>query len=55
MGSKLLGPVPLSNGNEKAAPPPEAARTRDHTPQNGACETGQIIISPVTQKANGRK
>jgi len=40
MGSKLIRPLPRTQGNEKAAPPLEAARTRDHAPRNGACETG---------------
>ena len=31
--------------------PRSAARTRDHTPRNGACETGELSISDVTGKA----
>ena len=41
----------LDESTRKAAPPPEAAHTRDHTPQNGACETGVLSISEVTGKA----
>src|SRR5664279_683263 len=32
--------------------PRSAARTRDHTPRNGACETGALSISQATAKAN---
>src|SRR5271157_1073195 len=42
----------LDESTRKAAPPPEAAHTRDHTPQNGACETGVLSISQATAKAN---
>jgi hypothetical protein len=42
----------LDESTRKAAPPPEAAHTRDHTPQNGACETGVLSISQATVKAN---
>ena len=36
---------------QKGRPSPEAARTRDHTPRNGSCETGELSISDVTGKA----
>ena len=52
IGSKLIRPLPLTQGTRKAAPPPEAAYTRDHTPQNGACETGVLSISQAIAKAN---
>ena len=42
----------LDESTRKAAPPPEAAHTRDHTRQYGACETGVLSISQATAKAN---